>query len=94
MKKITLIALMLLCALTGIRAQEWVKVEASDLTLVGKAFDTPNPYHRIDTVAYKGFTKRENEMCRFSAGLAVLFRTDASSIGVSLDMGAHHQTYR
>lgn len=87
MKRIAVIALLLLCALPGARAQEWVRVEASDLTLVGKAFDTPNPYHRIDTVAYKGFTKRENEMCRFPAGLAVLFRTDAPSIGVSLDMG-------
>jgi cell division protein YceG involved in septum cleavage len=34
-----------------------VYTEASDLTLVGKLFtDTPNPYHRVDTLIHKGFT--------------------------------------
>ena len=37
-----------------------VYTEASDLTLVGKLMATPNPYHRVDTVAFKGFTKGEN----------------------------------
>ena len=42
--------------------------EASDLTLIGKLFpDTPNPYHRVDTVKYKGFTKSENLQVRQSS---------------------------
>lgn len=32
-------------------------VDASQLTLVGKALPTPHLYHRIDTVAFKGFSK-------------------------------------
>ena len=91
MKRTLLLTALLLCSLMVVNAQNWVKVEASSLTLVGKAFDTPNPYHRIDTVVYKGFTEKENEMCRFSAGLAVLFRTDAPTIGVSIDMGVRRK---
>ncbi|MBO4434226.1 MAG: SGNH/GDSL hydrolase family protein [Bacteroidales bacterium] len=92
MKKTLFAALLFLCTVLAASAQNWVRVEASDLTLVGKAFDTPNPYHRIDTVVYKGFTKGENEMCRFSAGLAVLFRTDATDIGVSMEFGVRRST--
>ena len=59
-----------------------VYTEASDLTLIGKIIDTPNPYHRVDTVKYKGFTKAENLQVRCPAGIAVLFRTDSPSITV------------
>ena len=49
--------------------------EASDLNLIGKIHeDTPNPYHRVDTVKYKGFTEGENRQVRCPAGLAVLFK--------------------
>lgn len=92
MKKTLFAAACLLCLALVAQAQNWKKVEASDLNLVGKAFDTPNPYHRIDTVVYKGFTKGENEMCRESAGLAVLFRTNATEIGVSIVFGEHVHT--
>ena len=44
--------------------------EASHIGLVGKMFyDTPNPYHRIDTVKYKGMTKGENQQARCSHSL-------------------------
>lgn len=66
---------------------KWTRYEASEIGLHGKAFDTPNPYHRIDTVKYKGFDKRENEMCRESAGLTVMFKTNAERIGVSVVFG-------
>ena len=56
--------------------------EASDLTLIGKIIDTPNPYHRVDTVKYKGFTKAENIQVRCPAGLAVLFKTNSRTISV------------
>ena len=79
---------------------DWsLEVEACELNLVGKAFyDTPNPYHRIDTCRFKGFTKSENMQCRCAAGLAVLFTTDASDIGVKMDFdyasGAAYCSYR
>lgn len=57
--------------------------EASELTLIGKLFpDTPNPYHRIDTVKYKGFTTGENQQVRETSGVAVVFRTDSPTISV------------
>ena len=61
--------------------------EASDLNLIGKIIDTPNPYHRVDTVKYKGFTKGENSQVRSSAGLAVLFKTNSSVITVLTEYG-------
>lgn len=66
-----------------------IYTEASSLTLVGKLFpDTPNPYHRVDTVVYKGFTEKENIQVRYSSGIACVFRTDASSISVLTEWGA------
>jgi hypothetical protein len=63
-------------------------IEASDLGLSGKMFyDTPNPYHRIDTVKYKGMTKGENFQARCSSGLTVMFSTDATSISVKTKWG-------
>ena len=61
--------------------------EATDLNLIGKLMDTPNPYHRVDTCRFKGFTKGENEQVRCSAGLAVLFRTNSSTISVKSEFG-------
>ena len=79
------IALSAICCFAG---PKWgQKVEASELGILGKAFDTPNPYHRVDTVVYKGFTSGENAQCRVPAGLTVLFRTDATTIGVDAEFG-------
>lgn len=62
--------------------------EASDLTLVGKLFsDIPNPYHRVDTVRFKGFTKDENLQVRESSGLACAFRTNSTVISVQTTYG-------
>lgn len=98
MKKLIIIATILMLALP-LSAQNWNKnleVEASELNLMGKAFyDTPNPYHRIDTCRFKGFTKWENMQCRYAAGLAVLFTTDAEAIGVKMDFdNADWDSYR
>lgn len=79
-----------LLALTiGASAQNSVMVytEASDLTLTGKLMSTTNPYHRVDTVRFKGFTKSENNQVRNSAGIAVAFRTDSKTISVLTDYG-------
>ena len=86
-----LIAAILIC--TGTWAQtpkdvKYVFTEASDLNLIGKILkDTPNPYHRVDTVRYKGFTKGENNQVRCAAGLAVLFKTNSSTISVKTEYG-------
>ena len=67
---------------------EYTFTEASDLNLIGKIHkDTPNPYHRVDTVLFKGFTKGENAQVRCSAGLAVLFKTNSSTISVQSRYG-------
>lgn len=55
-------------------------VDATELNLIGKVMPTPHPYHRIDTVRYKGFTKTENQQVRCSPGLALVFRTNSSRI--------------
>ena len=81
MKKLVLLLSAVLVAAT-LHAQGWT--EASDLTLIGKILDTPNPYHRVDTVRYKGFTKSENLQVRCPAGLAVLFRTDSPIISQNI----------
>ena len=65
----------------------FVYTEASDLTLTGKLMDPPNPYHRVDTVRFKGFTKSENNQVRNSAGIAVAFKTNAKNISVLTEYG-------
>jgi len=90
MKKITaLILLLAVCAEVSesCRAQAsaggYQYTEASELTMLGKLFDdVPNPYHRVDTCRFKGFTTQENMLLRFSTGLAVAFRTNAASVNV------------
>lgn len=80
------LALMLLAGAAAFGQEGKVWTEASDLTLIGKLFpDTPNPYHRIDTVKYKGFTAKENSQVRMSSGLAVCFVTDSPFIYVKTD---------
>ena len=66
---------------------EYVYTEASELNLIGKILDTPNPYHRVDTCVFKGFTEGENKQVRCSAGLAVLFKTNSTSISVAAEFG-------
>ncbi|GAB3025950.1 SGNH/GDSL hydrolase family protein [Niabella terrae] len=55
-------------------------VDATTLTLIGKALPTAHPYHRIDTAVYKGLSKSENIQARCSSGIAVVFRTNSSFI--------------
>jgi len=91
MKRILLLALLLAATLSAASAQsvKYVYTEASDLTLVGKLMPgkTANPYHRVDTTLYKGFTKRENELVRMSSGMACVFKTNSPSISVVTQFG-------
>ena len=68
-------------------SQKVVYTEASDLTLTGKLMDTPNPYHRVDTVRFKGFTVSENHEVRNSSGIAVAFKTNSSAISIHTAYG-------
>jgi len=89
MKRIFFIeaALLLICCLNA-NAQDFEYHEGVDFTLVGNLFpDTPNPYHRIDTVRYKGFTKAENKQVRQPAGMSIAFDTDSPSVAVKLEYG-------
>lgn len=63
-------------------------VDACDLTLIGKILpETSNPYHRVDTMVFKGFTERENYLVRCASGLAVTFRTDSKNIYIYQEWG-------
>ena len=87
MRRLLLSVTITIVTVIAVRAQEFVYTEASELTLTGKLMDTPNPYHRVDTVRFKGFTKSENNQVRNSAGIAVAFRTDSKTISVLTDYG-------
>ena len=80
----------LLLAAGAAFAQDGLRfTEASDLTLVGKLMtDTPNPYHRVDTMRFKGFSRGENAQVRMSSGISVAFRTDSRTISVKTVYGS------
>ena len=87
----TIIALVMVAGVIYAQTPKDVKyvfTEASDLNLIGKIHkETPNPYHRVDTIKYKGFTKGENFQVRCPAGLAVLFKTNSTTISVLTEFG-------
>ena len=91
MKRILLISVAALLTISAAaqtpKNVKYTFTEATDLNLIGKLMDTPNPDHRVDTCRFKGFTKGENEQVRCSAGLAVLFRTNSSTISVKSEFG-------
>ena len=94
-KLLTVIALGMITVLMSAQTPKDVVysfTEASDLNLIGKILeDTPNPYHRVDTVKYKGFTVGENRQVRCPAGLAVLFKTNSTTISVKTDFGWQYE---
>ena len=62
--------------------------EAADLGLLGKMFsDTPNPYHRIDTLKYRGMNRGEAFQATVPAGLCVAFSTNSSAVSVKSEWG-------
>lgn len=90
MKKcvIALVTMVIISAAAMAQTPRYKLTEATDLNLIGKILkDTPNPYHRVDTVKYKGFTQGENDQVRSSAGLAVLFKTNSTTISVYSEFG-------
>ena len=88
MKRIAAALALILMSLGTLSAQTTVYRDANELTLTGKLFnDTPNPYHRVDTVRFKGFTESENIQIRCSAGLAVLFCTNSPELWLRASYG-------
>ena len=86
--KIALCSL-LIAACVSLRAQssdQFDFYQASEVGLVGKMMPTSNPYWRVDTTKYKGFTASENFQVRCPAGMAVAFKTDSKNIYVKADM--------
>ena len=71
------------------QSKDYVYTEASDLTLIGKLMPgkTQNPYHRVDTTLYKGFTKRESQLVRMSSGMGCVFTTDSKSLSIITEYG-------
>ena len=86
-----ILSLAAIAMMTGVLASaqtdKYVYTEASELTITGKLMETPVPYHRVDTVAFKGFTKSENNQVRNSSGLAIAFKTTSSRIMVQTKYG-------
>jgi len=90
MKRFLLTFVALTVAIVSLNAQEQkIKyVEATDLTVLGKAFyDTPNPYHRVDTEKYKGFTEGEQNILHCTPGMSIVFRTNSRSIQTATHWG-------
>lgn len=90
MKKVV-VSLLLIVASLALYAQNPVYeyTEASDLTIIGKLMPgkTLNPYHRVDTTLYKGFTDRENKLVRMSSGMGCVFKTNSKSISIITEYG-------
>lgn len=92
LRPVTVLASLLVSGMLFAAGPEMKYVEASTLTLTGKLFpDTPNPYHRLDTVRFKGFTPMENGQVRESSGIAVAFRTDSRTVTLKVEYG--HLSY-
>ena len=86
------ILLIFLLSLNGLTAQKthfdhYRFTEASTLTMIGKMLPTENPYHRVDTNRFKGFTPEENLKVRYPTGMAVVFKTNSSCIAVYTQYG-------
>ena len=75
-------------ALMSVAAPKLKFYDAQQFTLVGKLMPgTFTPYHRIDTVKYKGFDKKELLQVRESAGMSIAFKTSSRTIAVKCEFG-------
>lgn len=90
--------LLTLLSLLGSGTRAWSQpvskdrlVNASELTLIGKAMSTEHPFHRVDTAVYKGLTASENQQARSTAGMALVFSTNSSFIDVRARYIWEHQ---
>lgn len=81
MKKLFLFVSMIAIASISCFASEPLRyVDASSLTIIGKAMPTAKPYTRIDTEKYDFKDRGINLYAGYSTGLAVAFTTDSRQI--------------
>lgn len=57
-------------------------IDALHLNLIGKIAPTTEPYHRVDTIKYKGFTPYQNTLVHESSGLMLSFKTNTSQLKI------------
>lgn len=91
--KFFIAAILALATITSVaqdKTQKYDFKEATELTLIGKLMDTPQPYDRVDTVKYKGWTEWENFEVRTTTGMAVVFKTDSKNIVIDPVYGKAH----
>ena len=93
MKNTALYILLLLLSPVVLVAQsakdvKFAWTDATDLTMLGQFFpENPNPYHRVDTTRFKGFTAGENRQVRCGVGMICAFRTNSTIISVDPQYG-------
>ncbi len=81
--KIALIILSLLIAWFSGKSQSKANlkfIDATTLTVIGKAETSPHHYHRIDTSKYKNLPSRVTSLATNSAGLALTFKTNSKRV--------------
>lgn len=79
MKRILFAALAVLICLNA-SAQEIKWHNAAELTIIGKAIPTSEPFTRIDGSVYKFNDKTIDRYASYSTGLAIVFETDSPTI--------------
>lgn len=79
MKRI-FVALITVLICLGASAQEIKWHNAAELTIIGKAIPTSEPFTRIDGSVYKFNDKTIDRYASYSTGLAVVFETDSPTI--------------
>ena len=79
MKRILFAALAALICLNA-SAQEIKWHNAAELTIIGKAIPTSEPFTRIDGSVYKFNDKTIDRYASYSTGLAIVFETDSPTI--------------
>lgn len=86
--KLTFI-LIFLCGIS-VAQNRFKFTEGADLCITGKLLtNTANPYNRVDTLKYGGFSTVEKNLVRMSSGLAIAFRTNSTAISVKTQYGKY-----
>lgn len=73
------VAAMLFCVTAFAQRTSLKYVDATTLTIINKAEQTPVVWHRVDTALYK-FNPTVYRYYRYSTGMAVVFRSDSRRI--------------
>ena len=94
MKRIFITAIYVVLAISVSTAQTKAPkvdyVDATQLTLLGKLCETTNPYHRVEVATIPELNKSESRLLRQTSGLAIAFKTNASTIYVKATYGTHN----